>query len=67
MLTLETKMTLYSEDRGFQVPMVLEHGKMVGTQFCDTLLCRSNWSINYTARADVRPFVSLNKDRVEGH
>jgi hypothetical protein len=47
--------------------MALEHGKIGGTQFCDQLHCRSNGSINYTARTEVRLFVSLNKGRVEGH
>ncbi len=37
------------------------------TQFCDQLHCRSNRSINYTERTEVRLFVSLNKGRVEGH
>jgi hypothetical protein len=67
MLTLYTKTSLYAEDRGIQVPMTLEYGKIGGTQFCDQLHCRSNGSINYTDRADVRLFVSLNKGRVEGH
>jgi hypothetical protein len=67
MLTLDTRTSLYTEDRGLQVPMALEHGKIEGTQFCDQLPCRYNGSINYTARADVRLFVSLNKGRVEGH
>ncbi len=67
MLTLDTKTSLYAEDRGLQVPMYLEHGKIGGTQFCDQLYCRSNGSINYTVWTDVRLFVSLNKDRVEGH
>ena len=31
------KISLYAEDRGLQVPMTLEHDKIVGTQFCDTL------------------------------
>ena len=35
MLTLDTKTSLYSEDRGLQVPMTLEHGNIVGTQCCD--------------------------------
>jgi len=30
MLTLDTKTSLYSEDRGLQVPMVLEYDKIVG-------------------------------------
>ena len=67
MLTRDTKTSLYVEDRGLQVPMTLENGKIGGTQFCDQLHCRSNGSINYTTRVDVRLFVSLNKDRVEGH
>jgi hypothetical protein len=67
MLTLDTKTSLYAEDRGLHVPMPLEHDKIGGTQFCDQLHCRSNGSINYTARADVRLFVSLNKGRVEDH
>jgi hypothetical protein len=37
MLTLDTKSSLYVEDRVFQVPMSLEHDRIVGTQFCDTL------------------------------
>ena len=36
-LTLDTKTSLYAEDRGLQVPMTLNHDKIVGTQFCDTL------------------------------
>jgi hypothetical protein len=35
MLTLGTKTSLYTEDRGFQVLMTPEHDKIVGTQFCD--------------------------------
>ena len=35
MLTLDTKTSLYAEDRGLQVPMTLEHGNIVGTQCCD--------------------------------
>jgi hypothetical protein len=67
MLTLDTKTSVYTEDRRLQVPMSLDHGKIVKTQFCDTLLCRSNGSINYTVWTDVRLFVNLNKDRVEDH
>ena len=43
MLTFDTETTLYAEDQGIQVPMVLDHDyiphtyKIVGTQFCDTL------------------------------
>ena len=38
MLTLDTKTSLYAEDRGrLQVPTTLEKDKIVGTQFCDTL------------------------------
>jgi hypothetical protein len=37
MLTLVTKTSLYTEDRGLQVPITLEHDKIVVTQFCDTL------------------------------
>ena len=37
MLTLDTKTSLYAEDRGLQEPMALEHDKIVGTQFCDTM------------------------------
>ncbi len=37
MLTLDTNTSLYTEHRGLQVPMTLEHDKIVGTQFCDTL------------------------------
>ena len=36
MLTLDTT-SLYAEDRGLQVPMTLEHDKIVGTRFCDTV------------------------------
>jgi hypothetical protein len=36
MLTIDTKKSLYSEDRGPQVPMALEHDKILGSQFCDT-------------------------------
>jgi hypothetical protein len=67
MSTLDTQASLYSEDRWFQVPMTLEHVKIGRTQFCDQLYCRSNGSINYTDRDVVRPFVSLNKGRVEDH
>ncbi len=66
MLNLDTKTSLYTEDRGIQVPVTQEHGKIGGTQFCDQLSCRSNGSINYTVQTDVRLFVSLNKGRVEG-
>jgi hypothetical protein len=37
MLTLDTETSLYAEDRGLPVPMSLDHDKIVGTQFCDTL------------------------------
>ncbi len=37
MLTLDTKVSLYVEDRGIQVPIALEHDRIVGTQFCDTV------------------------------
>jgi hypothetical protein len=37
MLTLDTKTSLYREDRGLQVPMALEQDEIVVTQFCDTL------------------------------
>ncbi len=37
MSTLDAKTSLYTEARGLQVPMTLEHGNMVGTQCCDTL------------------------------
>ena len=37
MSTLGAQTTLYTEDRGLQVPMDLEHGNIVGTQCCDTL------------------------------
>jgi hypothetical protein len=43
MLTLDTKTSLHTEDRGLQVPMVLEHDyiphtyKIVETRFCDAL------------------------------
>jgi hypothetical protein len=30
------RVSLYTEDRGLQVPMTLEHGNIVGTQCCDT-------------------------------
>jgi hypothetical protein len=36
-LTLDTKTSLYSEDRGIQVPMTLDHDKIVGTQICDNM------------------------------
>ncbi len=29
--------SLYTEDRGIQVPMTLEYDNIVGTQCCDTL------------------------------
>jgi len=50
MSMLDAQTSLYVEDRGLQVPMALEHGKIGGTQFCDQLFCRSNLSINYTVR-----------------
>ena len=37
MSTLGAQTVLYTEDRGLQVPMSLEHGNIVGTQCCDTL------------------------------
>jgi hypothetical protein len=37
MSTLTAQTVLYAEDRGFQVPMTLEHDNIVGTQCCDTL------------------------------
>jgi hypothetical protein len=36
MSTLGAQTSLYFEDRGFQVPMTMEHGNIVGTQCCDT-------------------------------
>jgi hypothetical protein len=41
MLTLVTKTSLYDEDGGIQVPMTLEHDKIVGTQFCEKLFHES--------------------------
>ena len=35
MSTLDTTTFLYSEDRGLQVPLSLEHVNIVGTQCCD--------------------------------
>ncbi len=35
MSTLDAQTSLYSEDRGIQVPMPLEHDSIVGTQCCD--------------------------------
>jgi hypothetical protein len=42
MLTLDTTLrtSLYTEARGLQVPMVLDHDKIVGTQFCDNTVPR---------------------------
>ena len=40
MLTLDTKTSLYAEDLELQVPMALEHDKIVGTQFCDNTVPR---------------------------
>jgi hypothetical protein len=40
MLTLDTITSLYTEDRELQVPMVLEDGKIVGTQFSDNTVPR---------------------------
>jgi hypothetical protein len=37
MSTFGAQTALYAVYRGFQVPMVLEHGNIVGTQCCDTL------------------------------
>ena len=58
MLTLDVKTFLYTEDRGLQVPIVLDHDyiphthKIVGTQFCDTLshpsLGRFTYRIDHT-------------------
>jgi hypothetical protein len=42
--------------------MDLEHGKIGGTQFCDQLHCRSNGSINYTARTEVRLFTLIRAE-----
>jgi hypothetical protein len=67
MLTLDTKTSL---SRGSGAGSTDDPGtrqKLGGTQVCDQLSCRSNGSINYTARTDVRLFVSLNKGRVDGH
>ena len=41
MLTLDTKTSLYVEDRGLQVPMSLEYDKIVGLNFV-TRLSRSS-------------------------
>ena len=68
MLTLDTKTFLLH--RGSGVPSTDGPGarqKLGGLSFCDQLHCRPNGSINYTARADVRLFVILNRGRVEGH
>ena len=35
MSTLGAQTSLYTEDRGIQVPMTLDHGNIVGTQCCD--------------------------------
>jgi hypothetical protein len=37
MSTLDAQTSLHAEDRGLQVPMVLEHGNIVRTQCCDIL------------------------------
>jgi hypothetical protein len=37
MSTLDAQTSLYVEDRGIQVPMVLEHVNIVGTQCCDKM------------------------------
>ena len=37
MSTPDAQTALYAEDRGFQVPMSLEHVRIVGTRFCDTV------------------------------
>ena len=37
MSTIDDRTSLYVKDRGFQVPMTLEHGNIVGTQCCDIL------------------------------
>ena len=56
--------------RGSETPSTDGPGarqKWGGTQFCDQLPCRSNGSINYTVRTDVRHFVSFNKGRTDVH
>ena len=35
MSTLVAQTSLYTEDRGIQVPMTLDHCNIVGTQCCD--------------------------------
>jgi hypothetical protein len=40
MSTLDAQTSLYVEDRGLQVPMVLDHGNIVGTQCCDNTVPR---------------------------
>ena len=40
MSTLDAQTGLYTEDRGFQVPMTLDHDNIVGTQCCDTTVPR---------------------------
>ena len=40
MSTFVAQTSLYAEDRGIQVPMVLEHDIIVGTQCCDNTVPR---------------------------
>ena len=40
MSTLDPQTSLYTEDRGIQVPMSLEHDIIVGTQCCDNTVPR---------------------------
>jgi hypothetical protein len=42
MLTLDTKTSLYAEDRELQVPMALEHAKNCGDSIFATTLSRAS-------------------------
>jgi hypothetical protein len=48
MSTFDVQTSLYAEDRGFQVPMTLEHGNIVGIQCLryGTLLIRSCYQLS---------------------
>jgi hypothetical protein len=50
MSTLDTTTFLYTEDRGFQVPITLEHDNIVGTECCDKTSNRNHQCVLHSTR-----------------
>ncbi len=67
MLTLDTT-SLYTEDRGLQVPMTLDHDKIVGTRFCDTVprLVRPDPRVRQRIYTSLDTFRSRDLERIHG-